>query len=127
MKKLLIAVLILAQACTTPAEKAAKALASRIVPQYRITFRESRDTVDSYRFFTKGSTLVVEGSSANAMAAALGRYLRDYAHTDISWYAHDALEVPDVQPVINTPVCSKALVKDRFFLNYCTFGYTMPW
>ena len=30
-------------------------------------------------------------------------------------------------PAVETPVRVEARVKDRFFLNYCTFGYTMPW
>ena len=30
-------------------------------------------------------------------------------------------------PKVSKPVTIKARVKDRFFLNYCTFGYTMPW
>lgn len=124
---LLILSCLLVSSCSTPAERAAGRLAERLVPQYRITFREIEDTVETYRFQTKKNKLVIEGSSANAMAVGLNRYLNDFCHTTVSWYAADAVEVPERMPAIPEPVSGKALVKDRFFLNSCTFGYTMPW
>lgn len=124
---LLILACVLASACETPAERAAGRLADRLVPQYRIVFRETEDTVETYCFQTKGSKLVIEGSSTSAMAAGLNRYLNDFCHTTVSWYAGEAVEVPEQMPAVHEPVSGKALVEDRFFLNTCTFGYTMPW
>ena len=113
--------------CSTPAEKAARDLAGRIVPGYGISFKEKADTTDSYCFYTKGGRLVIEGSSASAMAVGLNRYLKDYCKADIPWYLSDPVEVPQVMPVVSNPVSGHALVPYRFFLNYCTFGYEMPW
>jgi alpha-N-acetylglucosaminidase len=129
MKKtaLLILACLLASACDTPAERMARRLADRLVPQYQISFRETKDTIENYRVQTKGNKLVIEGSSASAMAVGLNRYLNDFCHTTVSWYAADPVEVPERMPVVSRPVTGRALVKDRFFLNYCTFGYTMPW
>ena len=129
MKKLVFLLLAttLAFSCSTPAEKAASGLARRLVPQYKIVFRQTQDSTECYRFWTEGQTLVVEGSGANAMAVGLNRYLNEACHTSVSWYADDAIVVPEKQPVVPVPVCGKALVPERFFLNYCTFGYTMPW
>lgn len=118
---------LLLTACTTPAERAAGALAGRIVPQYDIRFKEVKDTAETYRFYSEGRQLVVEGSSTSAMAAGLGRYLNDYCHSSVSWYAADSVKLPDVQPAVPAPVSARALVPKRYFLNYCTFGYTMPW
>ena len=76
----LILTCILVSACSTPAERAAGRLAHRLVPQYHITFRETKDTAETYRFQTQGNRLVIEGSSASAMAVGLNRYLNDYAN-----------------------------------------------
>ena len=124
---LLILSCLLVSACSTPAERAAGRLSDRLAPQYRITFRETKDTIETYRFQTKGSRLIIEGSSTSAMAVGLNRYLNDFCHTTVSWYAADAVEVPERMPMVPKAVSGKALVKDRFFLNSCTFGYTMPW
>ena len=117
----------LALSCSSPAEKAAAGLARRVAPQYRIVFRQTEDSTEYYRFWTERNKLVVEGSSASAMAVGLNRYLNDYCNVSVSWYALDPVCAPKLQPAVDEPVSGKALVPKRFFLNYCTFGYTMPW
>ncbi len=113
--------------CSTPAEKAARELARRVAPSYRIQFRQTRDTAECYTLRSKGRTLLIEGSTPSALTAGLGRYLRESCGADISWYADDPILLPSPQPVLPEPIRGKALVGKRFFLNYCTFGYTLPW
>jgi alpha-N-acetylglucosaminidase len=129
MKKtvLLFVMVALLWGCSTPAERAARDLAGRILPGYSISFKEKADTTESYSFYSKGGRLVIEGASANAMAVALNRFIKDYCKADVSWYASDPVEVPAVQPAVPEPVSGHALVPYRFFLNYCTFGYEFPW
>lgn len=129
MKRILILIVAAAAlwGCSTPAERALKGLAGRIVPGYGIQFKEKPDSLETYRFYSRGGKLVIEGSSASAMAAGLGRYLRDYCKADISWYLTDPVEVPREMPQVAEPVFGRALVPYRFFLNYCTFGYEFPW
>lgn len=94
MKRFLLIVALIAMissACQSPAEKAASALAGRITPHYHIEFREVKDTVESYRFWTEGKQLVMEGSSVSAMAVGLNHYFNDYCHTTVSWYADDPI------------------------------------
>ena len=118
---------ILLCGCQSPTEKAAGAMAKRLVPGYDIKFRQIEDSIEYYQFRTEGHRLIVEGSSISAMAVGLNRYLKDYCNISVSWYAADAIDVPEAQPAVSIPVSGKALVPKRFFLNYCTFGYTMPW
>ncbi len=61
------------------------------------------------------------------MAAGLNHYLKNYCHTHVSWYASVTVEMPDVLPEIPQPVYIRSKCDNRFFLNYCTFGYTMPY
>ena len=35
--------------------------------------------------------------------------------------------MPAVLPRIDEKVRVESRARERFFLNYCTFGYTMPW
>ncbi|MBQ9184780.1 MAG: alpha-N-acetylglucosaminidase [Bacteroidales bacterium] len=128
-KLMVLVACILLTACSagTPAERAAGALARRIMPQYDIRFIQTGDSLETYSFYTDDSQLVIKGSSTSAMAAGLNRYLSDWCKTDVSWYADDPVQAPSDQPVVDNIVTGKALVKERFFLNYCTFGYTMPW
>ena len=119
----------LISSCGNSAVEAASSLTSRIAPQYsgKITFRQIPGGADSYEFFTRGGQLIIKGGNSNAMAVGLNRYLKEYCLAEVSWMADEPVTLPEAMPSVEGRVCGKALVKDRFFLNYCTYGYTMPY
>lgn len=111
---------------------AAKHVAERVVPSLadKIVFQQidrSPDGKDVYEIETKNNQLIVKGNNANSMCVGLNDYLRNYCHVAVSWYRHDSLQVPKTLASVASPVRREANVSKRFFLNYCTFGYTMPW
>ena len=107
-----------------------RSLVNRILPQYvdRIEGRlvKSGD-VDFFTLSSEGDRLIIAANSANSMAVGLNHYLKYYCNTVVSWFADDGFAAPTTLPSVPKPVTVKARVKHRFFLNYCTFGYTMPW
>ena len=113
----------------TAHERSARKLAKRVVPSYAgsIDFMQTDDTVDVFSIYSKGKKLVIEGNNAISMATGLNHYLKNYCGVTMPWYAFEPVEYPAEMPVVDTPERVQAKVKDRFFLNYCTFGYTMPW
>jgi Alpha-N-acetylglucosaminidase (NAGLU). len=81
-------------------------------------------------FFELGADkgkILLRGNNCISLAVGLNHYLKYYCHTSVSWNANDPVELPAVLPLVPQPVKQNARVKNRFFLNYCTFGYTMPW
>lgn len=107
----------------------AKGLVHRIAPQYEklIDFRQISGSADVFRLESKGGKTVISGNNANSMAVGLNHFLKYYCHADVGWIKSDTYTLPAQMPKVSKPVTIKARVKDRFFLNYCTFGYTMPW
>lgn len=126
---LLILSAIFALSCSTKDEKAAMGLAKRIVPEYasRIEFIQTDDTLDVFALSMKGSNLIISGNNANSMAVGLNHYLKYYCNSTVSWYIDDPVEYPSEMPYVDVPVRIESRTGERFFLNYCTFGYTMPW
>jgi alpha-N-acetylglucosaminidase len=61
------------------------------------------------------------------MVVGLNYYLQNYCHADVSWFKNEGMVLPLTLPVIFQKVRKEARCPERFFLNYCTFGYTMPW
>lgn len=129
MKKiyLFLAVLAALVSCATTDERNAQALAERIVPGYKIDFAQIEDSVDVFEIETVDSRLVIRGNNANSMAVGLNHYLKNYCDVTVSWYAYDPVQYPENMPAVEKPIRVEARTKERFFLNYCTFGYTMPW
>ena len=114
----------------SPDAMAAKALAQRVIPEQAAHFvfeTLPADTCDYFTLRSENKKIVVSGNNANSMAVGLNYYLKYYCHTNIGWFAWDKGMLPKTLPQIETPVRMDARVPERFFLNYCTYGYTMPW
>ena len=130
---LLLLISMLSFSCTrhqmTADEQTASDLASRIVPRYakNIVFEQTADSVDVFELSTDGRKLVIKGNNANSMAMGLNYFLKNLCDVTISWHVFDPVEYPEVMPKLDAPVRIEARTQERFFLNYCTFGYTMPW
>jgi len=110
---------------------AASQLVKRLVPQYAgsIVFEPITTIGDSdvYELESRAGKIFIRGNSANSMAVGLNHYLKYYCNVSVSWWRQDKLSLPAQLPVVKDKVTQSARCKNRFFLNYCTFGYTMPW
>ena len=130
-----LAIFCLMTGCTTqkdqsPDATAARALAQRVIPAQAGHFvfeTLPADTCDYFTLRSEGRKVVIGGNNANSMAVGLNYYLKYYCHTNIGWFAWDKGALPKQLPAVAEPVRRDARVPERFFLNYCTYGYTMPW
>ncbi len=105
------------------------ALAHRILDDRDTTFlfAYSSDTTDHFEIKQYQKKIKITGNNDNSLARGLNYYLLHYAGVQVSWYACEAVKLPDSFPAVAERVRQEALVPVRFFLNYCTYGYTMPW
>ena len=129
MKKLSLLLLSCCLFYTGVAQEAANALASRILGQQASYFRFVKQDA-AHDYFTlqqQESLIVITANNDNSMAVGLNYYLREYAHTHVSWHADEPVELPEFLPKVPEPVTQLTRMPVRFFLNYCTYGYTMAW
>lgn len=83
---------------------------------------------DSYSLFQNGRKICIVANNDNSMCMGLNHYLKEYAHVSVSWYDSDPIELPKRLPAVGAAgVHKEADLPNRFFLNYCTYGYTMVW
>lgn len=124
------AVLVLATSTSCDKDvRAVKALARRIIPEKAadIRFVCTHTDEECYSIESSGDKILITGNDAGSMAFGLGDYLRDSCRTSVSWFVSDEVMQPQTLPAIDGRVTRKALLPYRFFLNYCTFGYTLAW
>jgi alpha-N-acetylglucosaminidase len=109
----------------------AQGLLQRIAPKFtkQILFKKKSNNLltDYYELKSDNNKIIITANNANSMAVGLNYYLKNFCITTVSWYTKDTILLPNKLPLVATPIRNKAKVKNRFFLNYCTFGYTMPW
>ncbi len=126
----LIAISFLAFSSAIASEKfiSAKKLIHRVVPQIEskivIDSIASLNDKDVFEISSQNGKLLLAGSSPVAVASALNWYLKYYCHCQIS-QAGTNLNLPSNLPVLKEKVCISTPYKYKYFLNYCTFNYTM--
>ena len=59
------------------------------------------------------------------MARGLNHYLRHYCHASVSWCGDNLASIPDTLPAVGGPVHIEAFQPLRYYLNYCTYSYSM--
>jgi len=110
---------------------AAAQLAQRLFPKYanRFVFADLKTENDSdvFEIESVGNKIIIWGNNANSMAVGLNHYLKYYCNVSVSWYKDDKIQMPLYLPKIPHKIRQTARCSNRFILNYCTFGYTMPW
>lgn len=110
-------------------EDEAMALATRLSPRLaqKLEFKQvKKKGTDYFTLQNNGNKVLITANNANSMAVGINRYLKKYCHTTVSWYADMAVDLPSELPAVEGVETISARVPQRFFLNYCTFGYTMP-
>lgn len=87
---------------------------------------EPKDGKNVFSLESRGGKIIIGGDNTNSMARGLGTYIREFCHVSISWDADATFAIPENLPAIPNKKTVTCSVKNRFFFNYCTFGYTMP-
>ena len=131
---ILIAIVMLVAAVASAQDndvEQARALARRLAPSGQLDKVEFQKTEadqgkDVFTLESRGGKVIIGGNNANSMAVGLNRYLNRYCKTTVSWYADQPVQLPKTLPDVPSPERVTARVPQRFFLNYCTWGYTMP-
>ncbi len=101
-------------------------LSARLADKVEFRKMEAEQGKDAFTLESRGGKVIIGGNNANSMAVGLNRYLNRYCKVTVSWYAGVPMELPDVLPDVPALERITARVPQRFFLNYCTWGYTMP-
>ena len=121
---------VIAVSCSgDPEVQAARALAKRLAPAQasQISFIRTADSTQAFTVSAENGRVAIAAPDANTMAVGLNYYLKNWCEATVSWYAADRLDLPAVLPLPQEPVRVEARVPERFFLNYCTFGYSLVW
>lgn len=123
--------LVFASCKNNTSNPAMEGLCKRVLPLHadRFVFEVSQNDSlsDFFEIESINNKICIRGNNNNSMAVGLNYYLKYFCHINVSWFASDSIVSPALLPVIPEKIQSSAFCKNRFFLNYCTFGYTMPY
>lgn len=109
---------------------AAEALINRVVPAYASDFVvkeiQAENGKDVFEVRSEGDKIILGGNKTLSVASALGYYLKNYCHADFGWDG-DQMMLPAKLPTVTGIIHKATPYAYRYYLNYCTFNYSMSW
>jgi len=110
--------------------EASRALIQRIVPTHADKFvvesLPSKEGKDNFEILSRGNKIVLAGNDGVAIASALYYYLNEYCHCQITWNGVN-MNMPSTLPAVPQKVTKSSPYEYRYYLNYCTYNYSMSW
>ncbi|MVN91819.1 alpha-N-acetylglucosaminidase [Mucilaginibacter aquatilis] len=105
-------------------------LIERMLPGYSSHFVVEHiaphNSKDVFEIESRGSKIVLRGNTPVAVASAFNYYLKNVANCQITWNGSNTkLSLP--LPVVKSKIIKNTPYNHRYYLNYCTFNYTMSW
>jgi alpha-N-acetylglucosaminidase len=81
---------------------------------------------DVFEIETAAGKIMLRGSNGISVASALNYYLQHYGHCSITWNGNN-MKLPAKLPAVQKKVRKRTPYQYRYYLNYCTFNYSMSW
>jgi alpha-N-acetylglucosaminidase len=110
--------------------KASYELIKRVVPRYAASFiveaLPAENGKDVFEVENRDKRIVLRGNNGTSIACALYHYLTEYCHCQITWNGTN-LQLPASLPLVKEKVHKATPYTYRYYLNYCTFNYSMSW
>jgi alpha-N-acetylglucosaminidase len=105
-------------------------LIRRILPDHAGSFMIENlphsSNKDSFQLESRAGKIILRANNGVAIASALYYYLKNFCHCQITWNGTN-LRLPTPLPEIKTKLAVSSPYADRYYLNYCTFNYSMSW
>ncbi|HTJ48141.1 MAG TPA: alpha-N-acetylglucosaminidase [Cyclobacteriaceae bacterium] len=110
---------------------ASEALIKRVVPTHASHFRveslPQSTAKDEFEIESaKNNVIILRGNNGVAVASALYYYLKEYAHCQITWNGTN-LKIGNKLPALPEKIHKTSPYEYRYYMNYCTFNYSMSW
>ena len=131
--KISLLIILVAISCHAFAQldkQAAKAFVKRVVPtvadKFVIEEIPADNGKDVFELQSRNGKIILGGNKALSIASALGYYLKYYCRDDFGWNGNN-MKLPATLPVIHQKIHRTTPYTYRYYLNYCTFNYSMSW
>ncbi|MGO4911018.1 alpha-N-acetylglucosaminidase [Leeuwenhoekiella sp. W20_SRS_FM14] len=105
------------------------ALLKRTLPNHADQFVIELDSTvqeDWFEIDSHNDKIRLSGNNGVSVASALYYYIKNVVHGQITWNGTN-LNFPEKLPLLSEKIIKKTPYEYRYYLNYCTFNYTMSW
>lgn len=104
-------------------------LISRITPSLssKISIIYIPSSIDTFTINATDTKVQIIGNSQISLSVGFNYYLTKYLNSSISWTGDNLDDIPEVIPLDINPTTKTRTFKYTYYLNVCTFSYSMVW
>ena len=106
------------------------ALINRVIPGRASGFVvegiTTNEKADVFEIESRRGKIVLRGNNGVAIASALYYYLTHFCHCQVTWNGTN-LHMPKTLPRVTKKIRQSSPYQYRYYLNYCTFNYSISW
>ena len=110
--------------------KASYDLIRRILPAhyqyFTVKLIPKEDDKDIFELKSENGKIKISGNNGVSIASGLYYYLKNYANCQVTWNGTN-LNLPAKLPLVPQKIRKNTPYDYRYYLNYCTFSYSMSW
>ena len=114
----------------SPEHREVQQLVARLLPDhssfFEVEFIPADAGRDVFEIESREGHVVLRGNKGVSVAAGLNWYLKYYCEAHFSLKGHQ-MTLPKNLPAVQSKVRRVSQDRWRYFLNYCCFGYSLPW
>ena len=103
---------------------AERVLGKELAKHFIFQLRDYSNDIDEYRISTNNNKIIIEGNSRISLSSGLNWFLKYYTNSHISWEGKNLNEFKNWKLPFE-PIIKRSSYKYSYYLNYCTFNYTM--
>ena len=90
----------------------------------KFIIEEVKSDTDFFELDQKGSRVVIRGNNSVSIATGLNWYLKYVAGIHLSWN-NLSQKLPEILPLPQEKIRKETSMQNRYYLNYCTYSYSM--
>lgn len=119
-------IVALGQTYIKNSENLVKRILSDKADQFIIETLNTASGKDTFQVQSRNGKIVLSGNNGVSIASALYFYLNEYCHCQVTWNGVN-LNLPNPLPTTPVKIKKSSPYEYRYYLNYCTFNYSMSW
>lgn len=108
----------------TPIEDLVKRVTPDIANQFEFKIKKGKKNQNYFELNQNGDKVQITGDNYISLATGYNWYLKHYAGVHYSW-SNLQPKTPNILPKVNKKERKETTELQRYYLNYCTFSYSM--
>lgn len=101
-----------------------RVLGKEYISKFSIIIEENKEANDYFKLVSVEDKIQIKASNIISATSGIHYYMKHYLNIHISWCGNQ-LDIPKTFPIVEEEITNIIPYKYKYYMNYCTYGYSM--